>query len=221
MGFQFSNLKEKAGPLPIWGWALITAFLGIGLFYYMHGRSKVANSGTSTTAQVPTDPYAAFANYSAAPTSVTPTDQGASGSYETNQSWLSKAVYWLTQQGKGTALDSQAALNNYLNNGTVLDQGQTQLVNAALDQFGLPPQPVFGAPSGTNPTPPSANPTVQGYIRSPNGSISAVFTNGTKGEFSSNSAYTTFSAAHPAGPWQQVSADYYTRIPTASTNPSF
>ena len=217
MAFDFNALGKKAGPLPIWVWAVMTGLLLALIMFYLRGRSQVNNT-QNPNATVSTDPYAAFANYSAAPTTQPTTDQGASGSYETNQSWIAKAVAWLTSTQNVTGLDAQNALTAYTTGGAPLTPTQTDIVNRALNQFGLPPEPVYGNPSGTSG---SAHPTVQSYIRNPNNSISAVFNNGTKGEFTNLAAYQAFSAKHPAGPWQQVTAEAYSSIPTSETNPSW
>jgi hypothetical protein len=221
MAIDFAALKSKAGPLPVWVWALLTGLVLALIMFYLRGKSQV-NAAQNPNASVSTDPYAAFDNYSAAPTSVTPdANQGASGSYETNQSWIAKAVAWLTSTQNVSGLDAQNALTAYTTGGGALNATQTDIVNRALNQFGLPPEQVYGNPSGTAPTPPNAHPTVQSYIRNPVGSISVVYNNGTKGEFSSLTAYQAFSAKHPAGPYQNVTKEAYASIPTSERNPSW
>lgn len=233
---KLAALKSKAGPLPVWAWSLIVGLvLAIGI-YYVRGKSQINNANIDPTAQVPTDPYAAFANYSAAPTTA-PTDQGSSGSYETNQSWLAKGVALITGKNLGTALDAQNALTAYMNNGGTLTAAQTKLVNSVLQALGLPPEGVYGNPSGTNPAPPVTTPPptgggtkpptpakkqVRNYIRSnTDGSIAVVYTDGTKGEFTNMKAYTTFSAKHPAGALNGVTRTIYDSFPTAEKNPTW
>lgn len=218
MAFDFHALKEKAGPLPVWTWAVIVGLILALIMYYLRGRSQVNNVSASTdpNATVSTDPYAAFANYSAAPTTQPTTDQGASGSYETNQSWLAKAVTYLATKGI-LPLDAQSALNAYLSGGGTLTYQQSQIVNQALNQFGLPPDQVYGNPTSS----PKPNPTVVRYIRSTEGSIAAVYADNTKGEFTNMASYTSFSAKHPAGALQPVSRTEYDSYATAERNPTW
>lgn len=221
MAIDFAALKSKAGPLPVWVWALIVGLILAFFMFYVHGRSKVnavtPASSTDPNAAVSTDPYAAFANYAAAPTTQPTTDQGASGSYETNQSWIAKVIAYLSTKGY-QPLDVQNALNAYTTGGGVLDYNQTQIVNAALSQFGTPPDQVYGNPTPTNTKP---KPTVVRYIRSSNGSIAAQYSDGTKGEFNNMAAYTSFSASHPAGALQPVTPQEYAQYAVSETNPSW
>jgi hypothetical protein len=212
---DLAALKKKTGPLPMWAWALVVGLILSLIMFYLRGKSKI-NATPNPSATVSTDPYAAFENYAAAPTTQPTADQGPSGTYETNQSWMAKAIAFLTTKGI-QPLDAQAALNNYLNNGGALSYGDSQIVNQALSQFGLPPDGVYGSPSAS----PKPNPTVVRYIRSSNGSIAAVFNDNTKAEFTSMAQYTSFSARHPAGALQGVSPEEYATYPVSQTNPSW
>lgn len=218
MAFDMAALKSKAGPLPVWAWAVVVGLILALIMYYIRGRAQVnkVTPSTDPNATVSTDPYSAFANYAAAPTTQPVTDQGASGSYETNQSWLAKAVTWLATKGF-SPLDAQSALNNYLNGGSVLSYADSQAVNQALSQFGLPPDGVLGNPTSS----PKPKPTVVRYIRSSNGSIAVLYSDNTKGEFTNMANYASFSSKHPAGALQSVSAEEYSGYATAETNPTW
>lgn len=140
------GLKNKVGPLPVWGWG---ALLGVGalaaMWYFSRGGSGGGyDDGIGADPMTAADdtmlPFGGSASGGEGNNPL-PTDDGSDtsgdGTEYTNATWLSQAMAWLG--GKGAKpLEVERALQRYLK-GLPLSPHQAALVNAALKQLGAPP----------------------------------------------------------------------------------
>lgn len=152
--------KGKLGPLPIWAWGVILGVIVLGAYYYEANKKKAAGAAV-VSATTSGDNLAAGLNDN---TSVDPTDgltgldssgglgtsSGTVAGSQTNAAWEASAVAWLSSHGY-TPLVAQSALEAYL--GGTLDSTNSNYVaavNAAVQNFGLPPEGTFSAPTVTD-----------------------------------------------------------------------
>lgn len=138
---NFDTIKEKVGPLPIWVWGVIVGAIGLLIYYiYRSGKQKVNNT------VVPQPGYS-----SAADSLGLVTPSGSVGSVitqtvETNQSWLQKAVSYLSGQGYNSA-DAAVWVQSYLTGIPIVGSKGKTAIQDALDRFGTPPDTSFGVPT--------------------------------------------------------------------------
>lgn len=156
-------LKQKVGPLPLGVWLLI----GLGVWYYMQ-RKQSGGSGTSSAANLQTDPAGNVGSIDPATGYVygTPEDlaalaaQNASSTtsaasapttrtYADNNAWGIAAINYLVGLGVDPTQANQA-IELYLTSQTLTTQQQAD-VNQAIQALGPPPDlpgPVSSNPGG-------------------------------------------------------------------------
>jgi hypothetical protein len=158
---NWEALKDKWGPLPVWGWGVLGGLaLLVGLYFFNRERSLKSNVGV-----VDQDTYSgadAALGTVATNSSVIPTD------IETNQTWLTKAVRYLSDQGYNSA-EAMVWLQSLLSGIPVIGSEGKAAVREAIDRFGVPPDLSYGVPSFA-PEVTTATPTQKGYYaKHPNG----------------------------------------------------
>lgn len=145
---DLSTIKEKLGPLPIWAWGVIVGVILL-LAYYIYNREKTLKTNTATVAQ---DTYSSAAD-GLGQTSPPGVVTSAVDDVETNQTWLTKAVNYLSTQGFDSA-DATVALQSLLSGVPVVGDKAKTMVTEALDRFGVPPDLSAGIPTFVpDPTP--------------------------------------------------------------------
>jgi hypothetical protein len=137
------DLSKNVGPLPAGVWAVIIAG-GLGVAYFINRRSAANQANT--------------------PVQLTEGGTGAGGSGfdvvnppppataepDTNEKWRVRVTNWLIANGYDpTTADN--AVRKYLF-GQSLSIAEEAVINVALVQFGVPPEPVSG-PEPTGPAP--------------------------------------------------------------------
>lgn len=169
-------LKSKIGPLPVWVYGV-----GIGavVLVFMYVRtSRAKNASTAASAQ-PTDAYAAVEDTTVQDNLAAAALQNQT--YETNDSWLTKAVRFLTGEGYSPS-EAYLNLSNFLGGIPVVGSSAKSQVDLALSRFGTPPDGTYGTPSFV---PDSAAKTLKSYRTSDtSGRIWAIYTDGTRSEIS-------------------------------------
>jgi hypothetical protein len=136
---DLETLKQKWGPLPVWGWGVLGGLaVLIGVYFYNRERSLKSNDGT-----VSQDVYSgadAALGSGAVSNSVIPTD------IETNQTWLIKSVNYLSDQGVNSA-DAMVWLQSLLSGIPIVGSDAKKAVQDAIDRFGTPPDLSYGVPT--------------------------------------------------------------------------
>lgn len=145
-----SGMMEKIGPLPAIGWVGIAGVVFIGI-RYIRSRQTAATTTSGTTIGVDpslsADSGPVGDNFGAPPLAGSP---GTSG-IATNTQWATLASTTLINTGKWTPAEIETALWGYMN-GQVLTGNGSAIINAALSQFGSPPEGnVATAGAGVNP----------------------------------------------------------------------
>lgn len=147
-----SDIKAKLGPFPVWVWGVIVGGIILVVVYYRNNAAKAAAAGTDTSGVTVSgeDLTAALGATDDGTTDTTDDTTDATSSTtlgSTNTTWESSAVAWLSSHGY-SPLTAQNAVENYLN-GTLssTDAGANSAVNAAITNYGLPPDGVFGIPA--------------------------------------------------------------------------
>lgn len=100
----------------------------------------------------------------------------------TNAAWSLQVSNSLVADGSYSATDVSNAISKYLN-GQPLTAQEEAIINIALQRYGFPPEGVLPVTTVTPPATsttatPSAAKTVSKYVRDPNGSIFAVYSDG-------------------------------------------
>lgn len=173
-------LKKKVGGIPV----LYIVALFVGILAVIAWRMK-SNLNTNPNSDQPTDgvaadqqdtttnPYDKFATSGTVtvsqgtdPATVTPIQVA------TNETWARTAASWLASQGLATTDDAYAAMTAYVN-GEQLSVTQGKLRDAAVKQYGLPPEPFTtgGTQTATPSTPPAVmqgKPPLVHTVRGPN-----------------------------------------------------
>jgi len=143
-----SDFGAKIGPLPAYAWGGIIGTVAVGIAYWRSSTTKAARA-------VPAAAVSAINPLDGAFTPGTARGSGGgvgigvvnpSGSMDTNATWLTSAVQFLS--GKGISpLAAVTALQKYLH-GDPLTYAEGQSVDLALGSKGLPPNgadtPVVG-----------------------------------------------------------------------------
>lgn len=148
-----SDIKAKLGPFPVWVWGVLVGAIVLVVVYYRNNAAKAAAAGTDTSGVAVSgeDLTAALGATGSSDTTDTTdpaTDATSSTTLgSTNTTWESSAVAWLSSHGF-SPLTAQNAIENYLN-GTLssTDASANSAVNAAITNYGLPPEGVFGIPA--------------------------------------------------------------------------
>jgi len=145
---NFDTIKEKVGPLPIWAWGVIVGAVGLLVFYVVKSRKD-----KTTGAPIPQPGYGSAADDLGL---VTPSGAVGSvidgGSVETNQTWLAKAVSYLSTQGYNSA-DAAVWVQAFLTGLPIVGAEGKAAIRAALDRFGTPPDTSYGLPVFVDETP--------------------------------------------------------------------
>lgn len=155
------NLTKKVGGVPV----VYLAALFVGILVVIAWRMKPAadQSGDPATGDdVEGDP--SLANgvpvFIANPTPPYSTPDPATTdpvTVDDNNRWAKRATEWLVATGQANGGDAQLAMNEYIN-GAQLSYAQGKLRDAAIKQYGIPPEPL--TPGGTSA--PNTIPTKQG-----------------------------------------------------------
>lgn len=147
------DLSKKMGPLPTGVWIIIIAG-GLAVGYFINKRSS-ANAAAAPTQVAETGSGLGGSGFDvvsppppAAPTDTTP---------ETNESWRMKVTNWLIAKNYDPA-QADTAVRAYLY-GQPLTAAQQAIINIALVQFGVPPEPIPGLPDTNPPINPTPVPT--------------------------------------------------------------
>lgn len=151
----FGGIKSKLGPFPVWVWGLFVGVIVVAYLYYRNNSAKAA-AAANTTVSGDTLSSGLVDNTSTDPTDgLTGLDDGTSTATTptadaTNSSWEASAVAWLGSHGY-SPLVAQNAIENYLS-GTLdaTDASAVAAVNAAVQNFGLPPEGTFAIPQVTS-----------------------------------------------------------------------
>jgi hypothetical protein len=160
-----SIFTQKAGPLPVWAWAVIA----LGMWYYFQRKSSTAagvNQQTDPAGNVgsidPATGYvygtpedlAALASNNATGTS-TSSGSTVAGVYQNNNAWARAALNYLIGVGIDPTQASEA-IQQYLTSQVLTSQQQADL-NLVLTALGPPPD--LPGPIGS-PVPPVVTPPV-------------------------------------------------------------
>jgi hypothetical protein len=157
-----SIFQQKAGPLPIWVWAIAA----LGVWYYFQKKSSAtsATAGTQTdpagntgtidpqTGYVygtPEDTAALTANNSSGSDTSGTSGSTTGGTYADNNAWAEAAIDYLVGVGVDPTTANEA-IQQYLSSQT-LTAAQQGDVNLAIQSLGSPPN--LPGPVGTPPTP--------------------------------------------------------------------
>jgi hypothetical protein len=160
-----SDLPELPGKSPF----LSRKIIGVPLLYwlaifvlilaYVAYRMRSAPSDVPETADPSLAPEnadesaASYDGFTAQPTPTYSSGVAPSTTVETNESWAKKATEFVGASGLATYGDAQLAIQKYLN-GDQLSFKEGQIRDAAIKQFGAPPEPV--TVGGTDPKPVAA-----------------------------------------------------------------
>jgi hypothetical protein len=155
-GFDFANVNEKIGKLPIWAWGLIIGGAGLGFYYYKNHTSVAVPDSTSTTTTgansvagdsssgyiypgYDTGTYASNDGQTMPTTSdLSPVKNTGSSVTNTLDAWRASAIN-VANSGSNLSLTySSNAIDKYLA-GLPLDATQAGQVNKALDALGQAP----------------------------------------------------------------------------------
>lgn len=146
-----SELKSKAGPLPVWVWGVLIGGVLVGYMYWHKSRTATAPTSVDVSGTGVDDALSTGdAGTTTAGSVGTPSEATTSG-LSSNQTWEAQALTQLTGSG-ATPLAAQQALENYLSGASLSGDEQT-LINQALGSLGLPPEGVSGPVNTTQPTP--------------------------------------------------------------------
>lgn len=151
------SVTQKAGPFPVWVWGL-----GLGGLYVLYRYWKVSQQAKASPVAeaVGLTPLDTTPNISASP-DLTNGGTSSTGGATTNAQWVAEAVQGLIDKGYDP-LHIEQALQDYLA-GNDLSYQESQIVNGALAEFGVPPEGgatignIAQAPPKTT-TPPPASP---------------------------------------------------------------
>lgn len=153
------DLQAKIGPLPAYAWGGIIGLAIVGIAYWRSSQTAInsaAPAADGSAGSLIDGVDGAFGGFGNANGQTTPTTSGTGG-IDSNGSWLTRAVAWLSGSGT-TPLSAQTALSKYLM-GSALTYDEGQIVNKALSQFGVPPDGVDTPTVGAKPT------TYTSYLR--------------------------------------------------------
>lgn len=155
-------MTHKVGPLPVYAWGLLLGGVGVVWVWRSQsastasaqvgsgGQTPVLDSGSDASAASGTvygysDPSAGLSGssvYTSTGVSSNGTGINYSGTVNTNDTWLSKAVGMASKFGY-SPLALQTALQQYLN-GAQLNKDQQSMVNAVIGKMGTSPEGVWG-----------------------------------------------------------------------------
>ena len=170
-------LKKNLGPLPVWAWGVILGALIAAYIWFGHSRSGDSADEDSTAApnsnSLGDAIDGAFRIGGAWNGNYGGEGDSKDDSMDTNAAWGFRAVASLVSDGV-SPIAAQQAIGNYLD-GEALTTEQSALVDKAIRAIGQPPNrpdtPKVGTPK---------NLTVKSWVRSQNGTIYAVMSDGSK-----------------------------------------
>jgi hypothetical protein len=144
-------LSQKVAGVPVW---IALAVVSVAIFVYLQKKKTT----TTTAAKTPTATQGATGTGISGPTNYL--EQGLAANAQaatTNAQWEANAEAVLNGYGY-PFVQVQAALNQYLAGG-VLSSIQSEIVNAAIEAVGAPPNPPAAPPvSVTTPAPTTPTP---------------------------------------------------------------
>ena len=183
---MFEGMKGKLGPLPVWAWGLIIGGIVVGVYYWRqvkddNGQEITSDNESAALAEQEGDSGyvassdlvdSAFTPGSASGSSLATVDTATPS--DTNDAWAARVIAKLT--GAGVAFtDAQAAVSKLLN-GEELSADESALVDRGQKLEGtLPPEALSTVTKNG-----SSNAAVSKWMRSSDGSIQAVLSNGSK-----------------------------------------
>lgn len=197
--FREDGFGRKLGPLPIWGWAIVLAAVVFIYVRFIGGRGSAGASSAGGSASAAYPNVMTTGGY-------LPAGQGSGSQpvgmppamFTDNTAWENAAIQSASQFGSDP-LSLQQAIDQYFKGSAgQITSNQKSLLNRVIEAIGAPP--IGSANGGTpavsdpNVTPPSRGNLIS-FIRSPNGSIAALFDNGTISEYNSMAQ---FNKAHDA-----------------------
>jgi hypothetical protein len=158
-----SELKHEVGPLPTWAWGLIAGGALVVFEYWRRLNSSSASTPIATTADDDTPLDSSLNDLSASPTTST---TATGSSILSNSQWIAEAEAGLLNTGQDP-LHILSALNDFID-GNDLSPAEQTVVNAALAQYGQPPEGL-NAGLGTLETTPTtaATPVAQTSANNP------------------------------------------------------
>jgi hypothetical protein len=135
-------------------------WLAIGVLILAYVAYRMRNASADLPPAAETDPSlapenadesaASYDGFTAQPTPTYSSGVAPSTTVETNESWAKKATEFVGASGLATYGDAQLAIQKYLN-GDQLSFKEGQIRDAAIKQFGAPPEAV--TVGGTDPKP--------------------------------------------------------------------
>lgn len=216
-----ADIKAKLGPLPVWVWGVLVGVVILGVVYYRRAEAKTAAAdttanGVSVSGEDLTSDLAGAASDGTTGASATDgTDLTTSSTVgQTNASWESDALAWLSSHGF-SPLVAQNALETYLE-GTLssTDSAAVGAVNAAIQNFGLPPEGVFATPTVTSTTPTTVTGGGPAAVTEP-GSGTWYLLNGTTSYITLSKGVKTY---HTKAQWQAAGSPVVLPISAANLN---
>jgi hypothetical protein len=161
MALDLSTVKEKLGPLPIWVWGVLVGGGILGVMYVINARNANAETAQNASTSSGGDLYAGINDNTVA-------NNIAAGleneSYETNDSWINKAVRFLATQGYSES-EALLTLQNFLGGLPIVGSNGRAQIDLVLGRFGTPPDGVAGIPTYV-PDAPVSTKTVSKWVRS-------------------------------------------------------
>lgn len=131
-----SGMTRKAGPLPIWAWAVIIVGAA-ALVYYFVKRGSAPQSANGAGLSSTADQTAAGALSSMFGTGGNP--NGFSSGFSSNQQYEQAAISELSGSTQYTPLEIQTALGN-LFSGNSLSTNDQSIINTIEKSLGAPPE---------------------------------------------------------------------------------
>jgi len=146
---NLDTIKEKVGPLPIWAWGVIVGVILLGVYYlFQRNKTLKSNSGVVTP-----DVYTGADSSLGYTVPAGNQSSVITETVETNQSWITKAVRYLSEQGYNSA-DAQVWLQQYVSGIPIVGDKAKAAIQEALDRFGTAPDTSAGVPTFVTAPPP-------------------------------------------------------------------
>jgi len=160
MAFNVDNLKDKLGPLPVWGWgALVAAVVLAYWFIANRGNTEGASTSSSGSNLDATGYHTSGLSGSSGSTVVD------NGGQQSNEGWLSNAAARVSAAAGASVSDVRAALYKWLT-GQDYTTKERAWIDSAINLVGSPPEGTTGQGNVTPDTPAvvdTQKPTVKQY----------------------------------------------------------